>query len=273
MGARAVSQLEALTLGVLQGLGEFLPISSSGHLVVAPWLLGWQEHGLAFDVALHLGTLLAVLCVYAGDWWRLLSTGIAGLLVGRPFQDEQARLLWRIALASVPGAIAGLLLDRWAETTLRAPQLVAVNMAVMGGVLMFADRRATGTLAAEQVSTRDALWIGLSQAAAVVPGVSRSGATISAALLLGYRREEAARFSFLISTPIILGAALVKVPKLLHETQDLGPAVTGTIAAALVGLLAIRVLLAYVRARDYRPFVYYRFLFAAVVLAVFFARG
>ncbi len=264
-----MSRLEALVLGVVQGLGEFLPISSSGHLIVVPWLLGWPPHGLAFDVALHLGTLFAVTAAFASDWRRLLEAGLRGLFRGRPFADADSRLLWLLALASVPGAIAGLLLDEWAETVFRSPALVALTMAFLGVVLWLADRR-PGTR--QGVSWRDGLLVGLAQAFAIVPGVSRSGATISMGLFLGYSREEAARFSFLLALPITLGAALVKVPTLLRETTDLGGVLVGMVAAAVFGFLAIRFLLRYVRTRDYRPFVYYRLLFSLVVVAALLAR-
>jgi undecaprenyl-diphosphatase len=271
-----LTALQAFVLGLVQGLGEFLPISSSGHLIVVPWLLGWEDHGLAFDVALHLGTLAAVAFAFAGDWWRLASAGLRGILKGRPFAEPESRMLWLLAAASVPGAVAGLLLDHWAETTFRSPGLVGVTMAVMGAVLFFADRRAaTGpapAVADFQVSTRDALLIGLAQALAIVPGVSRSGATISMGLFLGHRREQAARFSFLLALPITFGAAIVKVPKLLRETTDLVPIAIGMATAAVFGFLAIRFLLAYVRTRDYRPFVIYRFAFAILIWAVLLVR-
>jgi undecaprenyl-diphosphatase len=264
-----VSRFEALVLGVVQGLGEFLPISSSGHLIVVPWLLGWAPHGLAFDVALHLGTLAAVAAAFAADWVRLLGAGLRGLVRGRPWGDPDSRLLWLLAVASVPGALAGLFLDHWAETVFRSPALVATTMAVMGLVLWWADRRRGTTRA---VTGRDGLLIGLAQALAIVPGVSRSGATISMGLFLGYEREEAARFSFLLALPITAGAALVKVPALLRETTDPTPVLLGMGAAAVFGFLAIRFLLSYVRARDYKPFVYYRLLFSLVVFAVLLAR-
>jgi len=262
----------AIVLGILQGLGEFLPISSSGHLIVVPWLLGWGDSGLAFDVALHLGTLAAVALAFWRDWVRLLRGGLRGLASRRPLADPDARLLVYLALATVPGAVAGLLLDEWAETVFRSPGLVALMMALLGAVLWAADRRA-GTLArGEVVSLRDALLIGLAQALAIVPGTSRSGATISMALFLGHRREAAARFSFLLALPITLGAALVKVPDLVKGGANLGPVLLGTLAAAVSGLLAIRVLLSYVRTRTYAPFVAYRFGFAILVWGLLFLR-
>ena len=264
-----MSSFQAFVLGVVQGLGEFLPISSSGHLIVVPWLFGWPDHGLAFDVALHLGTLAAVAAAFASDWRRLIAAGLRGLLRGRPFEDADSRLLWLLAVASVPGAVAGLLLDKWAETVFRAPALVAATMILMGLVLWAADRAAGRRTT---MSWRDGALVGLAQALAIVPGVSRSGATISAALFLGYEREQAARFSFLLALPITAGAALVKVPTLLRETADRGPLFVGMASAAVFGFLAIRLLLGYVRRHDYRPFVYYRLLFGLVVLAVLLAR-
>ena len=264
-----MSTLQAAVLGMVQGLGEFLPISSSGHLIVVPWLLGWPEHGLSFDVALHLGTLVAVVLAFAGDWVRIVLAAARGVAAGRPFSDPDARLLWLLALASVPGAVAGLLLDKWAETTFRSPALVACTLAGMGLVLYAADRRA-GRGEPRDISLRDALLIGLAQAAAVVPGVSRSGATISMGLFLGQRREHAARFSFLLATPITFGAALVKAR---HAVLGGDPAVlVGMATACAFGLLSIRLLLRYVRTRDYSPFVAYRLAMAALVLVVFLVR-
>ncbi|HET7295394.1 MAG TPA: undecaprenyl-diphosphate phosphatase [Vicinamibacteria bacterium] len=261
----------AVALGLLQGLGEFLPISSSGHLIVAPWLLGWPPQGLAFDVALHLGTLFAVIAAFARDWLRLLTAALSGLLARAPFAESDSRLLWLLVAATVPGAAAGKLLEGWAETTFRAPALVAVMMAAMGAILLWADRRA-GTATTEGMALRDALLVGAAQAAALVPGVSRSGATISMALMLGYRRDEAARFSFLLAVPITAGAALLKVPHLL-QGEDAGTAMIGMVVSAIVGFASIRFLLGWVRTRDYRVFVAYRFVFAAVVFGALLFRG
>lgn len=257
----------AIVLGILQGLGEFLPISSSGHLIVVPWLFGWPDSGLSFDVALHLGTLVAVAAAFWRDWLRLIGAFLRALPRGRVLQDPDARLLVYLALASVPGALAGLLLEKWADTVFRSPALVASMMALMGFVLWVADRRANRS-ASETVSLRDALLIGCAQALAIVPGTSRSGSTIAAALFLGHRREGAARFSFLLALPITAGAALVKVPHLFRDGSDHGPVLAGMVAAAIAGFLAIRLLLSYVRSRTYTPFVAYRFAFAVFVWIV-----
>jgi undecaprenyl-diphosphatase len=257
--------LQAAVLGALQGLGEFLPISSSGHLIVVPWLLGWREHGLAFDVALHLGTLVAVIYAFFSDWLRMGASALRGLKSGRPFAEPGGRMLGLLALASVPAAITGFLIDEWAETKLRSPLIVAASMAVMGLVLLAADRK-RGVRHADGISLGHALIIGAAQALALVPGVSRSGATISAALFLGFRRDEAARFSFLLATPITFGAAVLKVPHLFGG-NGIGSVLIGMTAAALVGWLSIFYLLRYVRRHDYRPFVWYRLAFAALVVA------
>ena len=267
-----LSSFQALVLGILQGLGEFLPISSSGHLIVVPWLLGWEVQSLSFDVALHLGTLAAVLYAFAGDWRTIIAGSWYGLRKGHPFAEPEGRLLGLLALGSVPAAVTGLLLEDWAETVFRSPALVATTMALMGAVLFLADRRAEHAGPPRPVTLRSALLIGCAQALALVPGVSRSGSTITMGLFLGYRREEAARFSFLLATPITFGAALLKVPH-LFEGGDLVRILIGMIAAAVVGFLSIRVLLRYVRTRTYRPFVVYRLAFAAIVVILLLVRG
>jgi undecaprenyl-diphosphatase len=266
---------QAFVLGVIQGLGEFLPISSSGHLIVLPWLLGWPQQSLAFDVALHVGTLLAVVYAFLGEWMSLARGVVGGVRAGKPLETPEGRLLLQLVLASIPGAVLGLLLEDWADTTFRSPGLVAGTMAAMGLVLLIADRRARpaiqGAPLVPQVSMRDAMLIGCAQALALVPGVSRSGATISMALFLGHERPEAARFSFLLATPITFGAALLKVPD-LFPAGDPWLVLVGMTASAAVGLASIRLLLAYVRTRDYRPFVFYRWAFAAVVFAALWWR-
>jgi len=268
-----MNALQAALLGTIQGLGEFLPISSSAHLIVVPWLLGWPDHGLAFDVALHLGTLLAVLVAFAQDWARIFGATWRDLRAGQPFASAESQLLAILAVSSVPAALSGLLLDHLAEGPLRSPPLIAVNMVLLGAVLLIADRRARNARSG-WVKPTDAFLIGCAQALAVVPGVSRAGATITAALLLGYRREEAARFSFLLATPVVLGAALLKVPGLVSSPSSFAAAAAvGCLVSAVVGLLSIRFLLAHVRTRDYRPFVYYRWAFAAVVAVALWLRG
>lgn len=267
-----MNPFEAGVLGAVQGAGEFLPISSSGHLIVVPWLLGWPEHSLAFDVALHLGTLVAVAGALLGDWVRMIGGAFASLRThGNPFATEDGRRLGFLAVASIPGGIFGLLLNDLAESAFRSAALVAVSMSVMGLILWLADARSETTRGLEAWTFRDAMIMGFAQALALVPGVSRSGATISAARFLGFERNAAARLSFLMALPVTLGAVILKVPKMLAGGVE-ASLVIGVLTAAIVGVLSIRVLFAWVRTRSYLPFVMYRFAFSLVVLAVWMMR-
>lgn len=265
--------IEALILGIVQGAGEFLPISSSGHLIAVPWMLGYKEHSLAFDVALHLGTLVAVAGALLGDWIKMIAGAFTSLRThGNPFASEDGQRLGFLAVASIPGGVFGLLLNDLAESTFRSPPLVAFTMTVMGLVLWLSDARSSSQRGLESWTLGDALIMGFAQALALVPGVSRSGATISAARFLGYERSTAARLSFLMALPVTLGAVMLKVPKLLAGGLD-AVLVTGIVTAGVVGVLSIRVLFAWVRTRSYLPFVIYRFAFSALIVIVWLARS
>jgi undecaprenyl-diphosphatase len=260
------SVLQAIVLGIVQGLTEFLPVSSSAHLILVPWLLKWQEDpGLAFDVVLHLGTLLALIVFYWREWLEMAMSLINGDRVRR-------RLLFLLIVASVPGAIIGLLLEKQAETIFRSPILIAVTLATLGLLLWAADAFGSKKRKIDELTLVDAILIGLSQALAIIPGVSRSGATITTARILGIERADAANFSFLMATPIIAGAGLHEAHKAFHAglTPQLG---WGFAASAVFGLIAIVWLLSYVRTHTYRPFAIYRILLAVVVVAVALARA
>jgi undecaprenyl-diphosphatase len=260
---------QALVYGVVQGLAEFLPISSSAHLTLLPWVLGWEDPGLAFDVALHWGTLAAVLAVFWKDWIRLIAAGLGGR--GSP---TDRRLFWALVISSLPAAIIGKLLDKWAETNLRAPLLIALAMAVLGLILWYADSVGRKERALDQMTLGRAFSIGVAQAAALVPGVSRSGATITVGLFQDFTREEIARFSFLMSTPIIFGAGLLKLPKMVHDMRSGEGDLTwtavaaGFLASAIVGAAVIRWMLDYLRRRTYAVFAWYRLAVAALVVAL-----
>jgi len=260
---------QALIYGVVQGLAEFLPISSSAHLTLMPWLFGWEDPGLAFDVALHWGTLVAVLAVFWRDWIRFISAGLFG-----KGDKADARLFWALVVSAVPGAIIGKLLDKWAEETLRAPLLIAATLSVMGVLLWVADWRGSKSRDLAQMTPWRAFGIGVAQAAALVPGVSRSGSTITLGLFEGFGREEIARFSFLMSTPIIFGAGLLKLPHMIREMRSGTGDVTwaalaaGFIASAVVGTAVIRWMLAWLRTRTYLPFAVYRLALAALVVVL-----
>jgi undecaprenyl-diphosphatase len=260
------SVLQAIVLGIVQGLTEFLPVSSSAHLILVPWLLKWQEDpGLAFDVVLHLGTLLALVIFYWREWLEMVLSLANGDRVRR-------RLLFLLIAASVPGAIIGVLLEKQAETIFRSPILISVTLATLGLILWAADAFGSKKRKIDDLTFVDALLIGLSQALAIIPGVSRSGATITTARFLGIDRPDAANFSFLMATPIIAGAGLLEARKFLHSglTAQLG---WGFAASAVFGLIAIVWLLSYVRTHTYRPFAIYRILLAVVVVAVALARA
>ena len=261
------SILEAIILGIVQGLTEFLPISSSGHLILAQWATGWEGelmNSLTFDVALHVGTLTAVLWYFWRDWLKL---GKASLRVlQRKAQPYEAKLVWYIALATVPAVIAGLTLEHTVETLFRNPLLVAAALA-FGSLLMWvADRFAARNRYLSDMTLGHAVLVGIAQAVALVPGISRSGITISAGLAAGYRREDAARFSFLLSTPVIAGAALLKVRDISFQGHAMWGCILGTLGASVVGYLAIRFLIRYLERHSLNIFVWYRLALAAAVV-------
>ena len=259
-----ISIFQAIILGTVQGLTEFLPVSSSAHLILVPWLLRWPEPGLAFDVVLHLGSLLALLAYYWRDWVDMGMSLVDGRQMPR-------RLLFFLVVASVPGAIIGVLLEKQADTIFRSPLLIAGTLSVMGIALWASDSIGSKKRKIEDITFVDALLIGLSQALAIIPGVSRSGATITTARLLGIDRPDAANFSFLMATPIIAGAGLLEVRKLFHSglVAQLG---WGFIASAVFSILAIAGLLRFVRTRTYQPFAIYRILVGIAVVAIVMSR-
>ncbi|KYH31803.1 undecaprenyl-diphosphatase UppP [Neomoorella mulderi] len=257
--------VQAVILGLVQGLGEFLPISSSAHLVLLPWFFRWPDQGLTFDVALHLGTLIAVVAYF---WRDLIELVICGLFQPR---SQDGRLFWYLVVASIPGAIFGYLLEDQVGTVFRSPLLIALTLTLMGIGLWWADRVGRKTRQMEDITLADSIIVGISQALAIIPGVSRSGITMSAGLLTGMKRETAARFSFLMSVPIIAGAALLQLKDLTLAAINL-PFILGVLTAAVVGFLAIKFLLQYLRYGSYLLFTWYRILLALLVVAVFWWR-
>ncbi|GIV21682.1 MAG: undecaprenyl-diphosphatase [Armatimonadota bacterium] len=268
--------VEAVVLGVLQGLGEFLPISSSAHLLIAPWLFGWQEgtpqEKLVFDVALHLGTTVAVIGYFRHDLWRLFRA------LFRPANPhpEDRRMAWMIVLACLPGAAAGALLEDVIEQSVRTRiALIAVLLMLMGVVLYLADRFGRRERSVDSLRTFEGFLIGCAQALALIPGVSRSGATLTAGLLLGLTREAAARFSFLLSAPITLGATLWTFRHLVTSPPtggQLQALVVGVLTSGVVGYLSIAFLLRYLRTHSVNLFLWYRLALGLLVLAVWWIR-
>ncbi len=263
---------QAVLLGVVQGLGEFLPISSSAHLVIVPWLGKFEDPGLTFDVALHFGTLFAIIFYFFKDWMRLLKAAFSSISKKRSAYTLDEKLFWYLMWASIPGAAIGYLLEKHAETTFRSPLLIAFTMSAMGILLWLVDQVSKKKKNLGQVSFLDSFLIGLSQALAIIPGVSRSGVTITTGLFRGLDRTTAARFSFLLAAPITAGACLLKAKEFFHTGISL-ESLVGVGVSALFGFLSIKYMLAYLQKYTYRIFVIYRFLFALIVVFVYFLRG
>jgi undecaprenyl-diphosphatase len=271
--------IQALLMGIVQGLTEFLPVSSSGHLIVVPYLFGWDDAfltSLAFSVMLHLGTLVALLVYFRADWLRLVPAGLAAIR-DRSFRgDPDRKLAWLLAAATIPAAIVGFVFDDLIEDQFRQVGLVAVTLVVGGILLWIADRVGRTDRRIADVSFPVAIGIGVAQALALIPGISRSGISITAGRLAGLDRESAARFAFLMATPITLGAGSYEALSLVRGEAgvavEAGPLVVGMVAAAISGLAAIHFMLRYLRTRSLDVFVWYRFALAAIVLLVLATR-
>lgn len=268
--------LEAIILGAVQGLTEFIPISSSAHLVVLPWVLDWNTPGLVFDVALHLGTLFALLSYFWREWYDMVkiyagTTRVAKALGLQRSASGRPVLLWPIVLACLPAGLAGMCFEHTVEGSLRDPVLAGIVTIVLGAILLAADRLGAKLRPMHVVTTRDWIAVGLAQALAIVPGVSRSGVTITAGLFCGLERQAAARFSFLLGAPIIFGAAVYKLRDLLTTglpADQILPFVLGVVTATVVGYLCIGFLMEYLRKRSVWVFVLYRALFGSAVILV-----
>lgn len=263
---------QAIVLGVLQGLAEFLPISSSAHLALTPWIFGWDSPGLAFDVALHIGTLAAVLWFFRAQWAALTRAAWRIVVTRRITTEEERRVLF-LVIATIPGGIGGLLLAEYAETIFRTPALIATTLIIMGVILWAVDRFSPQDRPLSGMRWTHALLFGLAQVLALVPGVSRSGSTMTAGRAMGFHRESAAVFAFLMSMPITAAAAAYEVPKAIAEGGLGAPIVAGVIASGLSGWLAISVLLKYVARHGFGVFAVYRIAVGIGVLALVAARS
>ena len=272
-----MNPLQAAVLGLVQGLTEFLPISSSGHLILVPWLLGWQPHSKAFDAALHLGTVAALLIYFWRDWVALVTAVLAGLRDPVARKDSRWRLAWLIVIGSIPAGLVGIVLESPIEERLGKPWMIAVLLMVFGLVLLVADRSASLKRSLENVRLPDALTVGLAQVLALAPGVSRSGITMTAGLFRGLDRTAAARFSFLLSTPITLGAALYSLRHLVGpggRPEEGGLTLgVGILSSAVFGILTIGFLLRYLQRNSLATFVWYRLAAGLIVLALAVFRG
>ena len=293
---------QSIVLGIIQGITEFLPISSSGHLVLIPHIFGWQDQGLAFDVALHWGTLIAVLIYFRKDWVDIIGKSYllcwlhspnravepvvqngSTLIHPRPSQEGNSLsqcsqrvntqylkkdLLFIIIVATIPGVIAGLLLNNYAETVFRNPLIIAGTLFFGATFLFYSDKTGSKKLDLRDLTLKMGIMIGLFQALAIIPGISRSGITITIALLLGMRRTAAAKFSFLLSTPIILGAGIKEFPSLIESGLNIN-IIIGVLVSAISGYLAIKYMLKYLENRNYNIFVGYRMVLSIIIIVLF----
>lgn len=262
---------ESIILGVIQGLTEFLPVSSTAHLVVIPIIFHWNSpllNSLTFDVALHVGTLIAVVGYFFRETIDLITGFIGGLLKMDFSKDEKTRLSWLVFWGTIPAGILGVFLDNWVESKFRTPAVLATMMVVIGILMWYSEKRASQNRDIKKMSLRDAITVGFAQALALVPGTSRSGVTISAGLLLNYNREDAARFSFLLSIPVIAGAAVLKLKQFFHGVphNEIAPLIFGTIFSALFGFLSIKYFMRYLQQNTLKAFVWYRVGFAILII-------
>jgi undecaprenyl-diphosphatase len=266
-----MTPLQAIVLGFVQGATEFLPISSTAHLALVPWLFGWTDPGLGFDIALHIGTLMALLLYFRVEWLNLLAGGV-DLLRGRR-QNPNAKMMLFIIAATVPALVAGALFSDFADSTLRKPPVIASALIVLALLLVAAERAGKRQTKLDEMTLGDAITIGCAQAVAIIPGVSRSGVTITAALFRGMTREAAARFSFLLSAPVI-GAAISKtiVDGFRHgfPSVAMSSAIMGIVVSGVVGYLSIAFLIRYLATRNTYVFVVYRIALGVLVLAAYF---
>jgi undecaprenyl-diphosphatase len=258
--------MQVVILAIVQGLTEFLPISSSGHLVLVPVLFGWTDQGLAFDVAVHFGSLLAVLIFFRKDLYGLLKGGIQ--IVTGDARTIESRMALGIVLATIPAALAGALFVDWIETNLRSPSVIVVTLSGYAILMLLADRFGSRSRGIYSVRIRDAFLIGLAQALALVPGTSRSGVTITVAMALGFERHDAARFSFLLAVPVILVATLYSFIGLLNSAVAVawGQLAAGVLVSAIVAYLSIEFFMRFVSRIGLLPFALYRLVLAALIL-------
>ena len=251
--------IQALILGIMQGVTEFLPVSSSGHLVLVPWLLNWNPPGLVFDTVVHLGTLVAVVIYFWKDIWQIVG-GVLNTLKTRTLDDPYGKLGWFIVVGSIPAAIAGYSLESVFEKLFGTTSMVLAFLFITGLILFVTERISKQVRPIESLTWKDTLWIGLAQAAAIAPGISRSGSTIAAGLALGIKRGAATRFSFLLALPVIFGAGIFKLKDAVEvgiSNSELTILAIGFIAAAVSGYAAVSYFLAFVRKRSLYAFVVY----------------
>ena len=261
-----MTTLQVIILAIVQGLTEFLPISSSGHLVLVPYLFEWADQGLAFDVAVHFGSLIAVLLFFRKDILALLRGSVQ--VLGANVATTEARMALGIALGTIPAALAGLMFVDWIEANLRSPAVIVFTLSGYAVLMILADRLGRRNRDISGIRIKDAVLIGVAQALALVPGTSRSGVTITAAMALGFERQDAARFSFLLAVPVILLASVYSFIGLLRTeaTVAWGQLAIGVVVSAIVAYASIEFFMRFVSRIGLLPFAIYRMILAAVIL-------
>ena len=260
--------VQALILGIIQGFTEFLPVSSTAHLILFPWIFGWEDPGLAFDVFLHLGSLTGIIAFFWRDFYNM-AAGMIKSNKGSIDTNTEGKIGWYIIIGTIPAGIAGLLFQDKIESLLRDPSLIAVTLILFGLLLWWAEEKGRKRRKLHNMNISDALIIGCAQAVALIPGVSRSGITITAGLFRNLERETAARFTFLLSTPIILAGGLLSFTDVYNTGLPEGmllPVITGFIASAVSGFLAIKFLMSFLSKQKVNIFVYYRIVLGLVIL-------
>jgi undecaprenyl-diphosphatase len=257
---------QAILYGIIQGITEFLPVSSTAHLTLLPWIAGWEDPGLAFDVALHIGTAAAVILFFIKDWLRIIKAGFSSP------HSKDGKLFWLVVLATIPGGIAGVILDRY-MSDIRNPLLIGIMLIIMGIFLYVADKLGKNETTLENMTSKKSLAVGLSQILAVIPGVSRSGITMTVGRFAGITRESAAKFTFLMSAPIILADALYHAKDMVSSQIDALPFIVAILTSAIVGALSIKFLLNYLKSKGFAAFSIYRFAFGAFIILLFVIRG
>ena len=261
---------QSLILGVIQGLTELLPISSSAHLDILPWIFGWTNSEAfkiafeGFDVALHFGTLLAIGIFFFKDWIELIKGGFNQIF--KKENSKEGRMFWYIVAATLPGGIIGLLLDKFVGDGLKQPLIIATALIIMGIILYFVDKKSKSNVKYEQMTFKQTFLIGLSQCLAFIPGVSRSGITMTTGRAMGIKRESVAKYSFMLSAPIVLAATILKLKDFVFSI----PFFVGIIASFIVGIVVIKFLLDYLKKGSFKIFSIYRVIFGIIIITAYF---
>ncbi len=258
--------IQSIILGIIQGITEFLPISSTAHLVLVPWLFSWQDKGLPFNVALHIGSLFAIFAYFYQDWKRIIPEFFKSALKGSFKGNQDGTLGLYIVIGTIPGVISGFAFESYSAGILRNPLSIAAALALFSIFLYIADRRTKNKKSISDMDMTDCLFFGIAQAFAVIPGVSRSGAAVTGGLLRNFKRDEAARFSFLLAAPLITGAGVLESRHIPLDTLTTAPFLLGILSSAVTAFFVIKFLLRFLQKQSYKAFVIYRIALAAVIV-------